>query len=422
MKRYSDYKATSLAWLTTIPKHWDIVRGKNLFKRLCRPVRAEDEIVTAFRDGTVTLRKNRREEGFTNALHEIGYQGIRKGDLVIHAMDGFAGAIGVSDSDGKSTPVYAVCQPIHDANPFYFARLLRRMALSGYIQALSRGIRERSTEFRYDQFANLSYPVPPREEQDAIVAFLEAKEAQINKFIASKRRMIELLKEQLNTTIEKSLKEEVAMQAKIGYFLDLLPGFAFSSENFTSNEDNIRLLRGINVSPNEIRWDETVRWNLNGSMKLKDYELRVGDIVFGMDRPWVGSGMRVAEIQESDLPCLLVQRVARLRAKKGLLQSYLKLLLSSRSYKAYFEPILTGISVPHISPSQIAGFRCSIPSLEKQESIVKCIEQKRHETKKAITLIEKEIALIEEYRASLIDTAATGKIDVRRGVASAVEV
>jgi len=76
-----------------------------------RPVRPEDEVVTCFRDGVVTLRKNRRVRGFTEAIYELGYQGIRRGDLVIHAMDAFAGAVGVSDSDGKGTPVYAVCQP-----------------------------------------------------------------------------------------------------------------------------------------------------------------------------------------------------------------------------------------------------------------------------------------------------------------------
>ena len=66
----------------------------------------DDGVVTCFRDGVVTLRKNRRLSGFTEAIFEFGYQGVQKGDLVIHAMDAFAGAIGVSDSDGKSTPVY----------------------------------------------------------------------------------------------------------------------------------------------------------------------------------------------------------------------------------------------------------------------------------------------------------------------------
>lgn len=74
---------------------------KNLYQKMQRPTSDTDEVVTCFRDGTVTLRKNRRTTGFTESLKEIGYQGIRKGDLVIHVMDAFAGSIGVSDSDGK---------------------------------------------------------------------------------------------------------------------------------------------------------------------------------------------------------------------------------------------------------------------------------------------------------------------------------
>ena len=93
---YEAYRDSGVDWIGTIPSTWDVQRAKWLFKRMDRAVRPDDDIVTCFRDGEVTLRNNRRTEGFTTALKEIGYQGIRKGDLVIHAMDAFAGAIGVS--------------------------------------------------------------------------------------------------------------------------------------------------------------------------------------------------------------------------------------------------------------------------------------------------------------------------------------
>lgn len=117
-------------------------RGGWLFKRMDRPVRDSDEVVTCFRDGTVTLRKNRRTDGFTESLQEIGYQGVRKGDLVIHQMDAFAGAAGVSDSNGKATPVYSVCQPSQHADSFYYAHIVREMARSRWILALARNSRK----------------------------------------------------------------------------------------------------------------------------------------------------------------------------------------------------------------------------------------------------------------------------------------
>ena len=146
-----EMKNSGVEWIGEIPKEWEMVRGKFLYQKMQRSVNEQDEIVTCFRDGMVTLRKNRRIIGFTEALKEIGYQGIKKGDLVIHVMDAFAGAIGVSDSDGKCTPVYNVCQAKSLLNNYYYAYLLRTMAKTNYIQSLYRGIRERSSDFRFEQ-------------------------------------------------------------------------------------------------------------------------------------------------------------------------------------------------------------------------------------------------------------------------------
>ena len=130
MERYKEYRKTSIPWLDVLPSHWNEKRAKYLFKRENRMPNEDDDVITCFRDGTVTLRKNRRTTGFTESLKEIGYQGIKKGDLVIHQMDAFAGATGVSDSDGKGTPVYSVCTPINnDALTSYYGKVVRLMGL-----------------------------------------------------------------------------------------------------------------------------------------------------------------------------------------------------------------------------------------------------------------------------------------------------
>ena len=74
-------------------------------------------------------------------------------------MDAFAGAIGVSDSDGKGTPVYSVCTALGDYNNHYYAYILREMAKRGFIQSLYRGIRERSSDFRFDVFGKQYLPI-----------------------------------------------------------------------------------------------------------------------------------------------------------------------------------------------------------------------------------------------------------------------
>ena len=117
---HTKLKQSGVSWIGEIPEHWEVKRAKNMFIRMAREVRDEDAVITCFRDGQVTLRKNRRVDGFTESLKEIGYQGIRKGDLVIHQMDAFAGSIGVSDSDGKGTPVYICLQPKGDCSNNYY--------------------------------------------------------------------------------------------------------------------------------------------------------------------------------------------------------------------------------------------------------------------------------------------------------------
>ena len=189
-----DYRLNcQLPWLRDIPSHWQVRRGKVLFQQISRPVTEKDGVITAFRDGVVTLRSNRRTEGFTEAIKEIGYQGIRKGDLIIHAMDAFAGAVGVSDADGKASPVYVVCRPRIQLNVHYYAYLLRHMAHANYILALAKGIRERSTDFRFSDFGSLSLPVPPLQEQDNIVQFLDRELAKIKSYAEIQKRLTGLL-------------------------------------------------------------------------------------------------------------------------------------------------------------------------------------------------------------------------------------
>ena len=207
-------KQTNIKWIKQIPQHWEEKRAKNIFVRMARPVREEDEVITCFRDGEVTLRKNRRTEGFTESFKEIGYQGIRKGDLVIHQMDAFAGSIGVSDSDGKGTPVYICLQPKIECNNVYYAHLLRVMAYSGYIKSLYRGIRERSSDFRYETFARLALPLPPLSEQEEIVAYLDEKTAKIDLLIDKELQQIDHIKDLKQTLIADVVTGKVDVTTK----------------------------------------------------------------------------------------------------------------------------------------------------------------------------------------------------------------
>lgn len=182
---------SAVKWIEQMPAHWKCIRGKYILKYMQKPVKDTDGVITCFRDGQVTLRSNRREDGFTMADKEIGYQGIDVGDLVVHGMDGFAGAIGISDSRGKASPVLNALDT--QQNKRYIMYYLRSMAYNEVFTAMSTGIRVRSCDLRWNKLSELLYPVPPIEEQHEIVVFIDQTLQGVNEIISDKQSQIDIL-------------------------------------------------------------------------------------------------------------------------------------------------------------------------------------------------------------------------------------
>lgn len=181
-------KDSGIEWIGEIPADWDIKRGKAILNLLEKPVKESDSVITCFRDGQVTLRSNRREDGFTFSLQEVGYQGIDVGDLVVHGMDGFAGAIGISDSRGKATPVLNVMDSTE--NKRYIMYYLRCMAFNGVFIALATGIRVRSCDTNWNKLKNLPYIVPSHSEQQEIVDYIDRRCFEVDDLIAKKTALL----------------------------------------------------------------------------------------------------------------------------------------------------------------------------------------------------------------------------------------
>ncbi|MFD7709724.1 restriction endonuclease subunit S [Streptomyces sp. NPDC059786] len=142
---------------------------RRLLIKVTRPAAADSGIITAYRDGQVTERGARRAEGYTlsGSLEPTG-QHVHVGDVVVHGLDGFAGAIGTSEADGNCSPVYHVCTP-RDGNAQFIGRLLRLLALQGYLGNFATSTRERAVDFRnWDLFGRIPVPVVPNPEQHEI--------------------------------------------------------------------------------------------------------------------------------------------------------------------------------------------------------------------------------------------------------------
>ena len=184
-------KDSGIEWVGDIPEGWDVKKGKYCLSYVQKPTRPDDDVITCFRDGEVTLRKNRREEGFTISLKEIGYQGIDKGDLIVHGMDGFAGAIGISDSRGKASPVLNVLDT--ENNKKYIMYYLRSLAFNGVFLALSTGIRVRTCDTNWGKLRELLYVLPSKDEQDDIVRFIDDRLNATDEIISQKQEQLAVL-------------------------------------------------------------------------------------------------------------------------------------------------------------------------------------------------------------------------------------
>ncbi len=430
--KYDSVKATGLEYIKQIPDHWEIKKGKWLFTKQERPVRKDDDIVTCFRDGQVTLRINRKTEGFTNALKEHGYQGIRKGDLVIHNMDAFAGAIGVSDSDGKSTPVYSVCSPRANSkiNNFYYAHFLRDLAKSGFIESLAKGIRERSTDFRFSDFGALILPLPPIEEQNRIVAFLYRKTTQIDKAISIKERQIELLKERrqilIHQAVTRGLNPNVKMKDSGVEWIGEIPehweikklrfvgttqngiskgaeyfGTGFPFVSYSDVYKNISLPISVDGLANSTEEDRNLFSVLEDDIFFTRTSETIQEIGF--------SSTCLTTIQDATFAGFLI----RFRPSKGILfKGFSKYYFSSHTHRAFFVKEMNLVIRASLSQELLKRLPVLIPPFKEQIAIASFIDEAVQKIVTAISCKEKEIEKLKEYKATLINSAVTGKIKV----------
>jgi type I restriction enzyme, S subunit len=159
-------------------------------------------------------------------------------------------------------------------------------------------------------------------------------------------------------------------EVELGAHSDLLPGFAFKSNRFTDNPNDIPLVKGANLHQGYIDWKSAKRWPISEFNEHNKFHLVADDIVLAMDRPWIDAGLKYSWIRPNEPKSLLVQRVARLRGINGLLSSYLRFVIGSREFTDYIKPIVTGVNVPHISGEQIKAFKFRLPPIDIQKRIV----------------------------------------------------
>ncbi len=424
-------KDSGIEWIGEIPEGWSIARGKHILTLLQRAVFPTDGVITCFRDGEVTLRSNRREDGFTVSLKEIGYQGIEPGDLVVHGMDGFAGSIGISDSRGKSSPVLVVLDSSQDKK--YLMYYLRSMAYNNVFLALSTGIRVRSCDLKWNKLADLLYLVPPIVEQHKLVSFLDEKCSEIDAMLSKTRSSIEEYKKLkqavITQAVTKGVRGEREMKDSGVEWIGEIPkewrktqlrhcatiksgitlGKSYSKDTVLIERPYLRV---ANVQGGYVDLNDLATIEVTPDEDLK-YRLHSGDVLMteGGDRDKLGRGcVWHGEIE----PCLHQNHVFAVQTNETiLLPEFLEYLTASDVGRSYFD--VTAIKTTNLactSSSKVLAFTIPLPPIEEQIEIVGFIKKRTLELNKLIMKKERLVQELESYKKSLIYEVVTGKREV----------
>ena len=399
------------AWIEEIPDGWRMVRASLAVTPVERPPLPEDEVVTCFRDGEVTLRSNRRTDGFTVSFQEIGYQHIEEGDLVIHSMDGGWGAIGVSDSDGKASPVvHAYRSEENDVK--FVAYVLRAMAYSGYLIAQTKGIRERSTQFDRKSFSNLYLPLPDLETQRHIADYLDKEISEMDALIEEFEGLVTSLASRRGVYLQSRFDPVITGDASLtmGTFAQISLGKTFQGEPPEGQEGAfpVNYVRAANIQPHgQLVLDEQTMYATQD--EVEKYTLKAGDVVVVEGGAGFGRSLTLQE----DLPGWIFQNhVIRLIPRPGWLGEFLDYTIRAHLYSGYIELQTVGATIPGLSSERAANLPVAFITLEEQQ---KRVIEAREELARMDALIEESTQLIENLKArktALITEVVTGRKEV----------
>ncbi|MEU8011795.1 hypothetical protein [Micromonospora parva] len=387
------------------------------------------------------VRRDSVTDDLPRAEDLSNYKICASGDLVLNRMRAFQGAIGISRERGLVSPDYLVLRPNRDVEARYLHHLFRSTWFVGEMVARLRGIGSteqgnvRTPRINAEDLGDIRVALPSLAEQQRIAGFLDAETARIDNLIALRIKQSEILRDRIAQVVDGVTAASadglsgIGIDAstedwgvgKLSRLCEIVPGFAFPSSEFLTDGTGMRLLRGINVTPGAISWREAVGWDIESFPVPERFHLRAGDLVVGMDRPWISEGMRISLISEMDLPALLLQRVACLRPRSAISMQYVYWALNSIHFRLSIESELTGVSVPHLSGEQIGSFTFRLPPSNLQREISEALAREAKQTHHLKETLAQQVSLLAERRAALITATVTGQIDVSTASGRGIE-
>lgn len=429
IKPYEKYKDSGIAWLGEIPENWEIKRIKYIFKE--QDKRSEtglEDLLSVSHYTGVTQKKDRVSDGelMTNARTLEGYKIVEEGDLVINIMLAWNGSLGISKFDGITSPAYCVYKSLIGGER-YFGYLFRTKNAQQEFKKQSTGIIESRLRLYTDKFFNIKTAIPTISEQTAIANFLDYKTAKIDRFIFKKKQLIKLLNEQkaaiINDAVTKGQNPNAKMKPSGIEWLGEIPehwevrkikslgnaiiGLTYSPLELTDEGKGTLVLRSSNVQNAKITYDDCVYVTTKIPEKKRTIK---GDILICSRN---GSVRLIGKNAIIDEKASGQSFGAFMTIFRSSYFEYLHYFFNSASFKAQ-SGLFSTSTINQLTTGILNNILVAIPlDIKEQKLVVSHIEKEASIINKTIATIEKEIALVQEYRTALIAEAVTGKIDVR---------
>lgn len=409
------------------PVRWPLIRGKQLFQEIDeRSKDGTEELLSVSHITGITPRSQKNVTMF-QAESLVGYKLCKIGDIAANTMWTWQGAIGVSKFAGVVSPAYNVYRPKSDIfNPRYLDTLLRERQLVDVYHSLSTGIRPSRLRLYPDVFLTIKLPVPPREEQDQIVRFLDWKVSSINKLINIKKNMIALLENRkksiINGVLAGGASNSVCKESVIEGLLTIPTTWDERPLKFyaSSNDESLSSRTPSNYEFNYIDISTTGFRKLKKEPVCTTFEeapsrarriVREGDTILSTVRTYLKAILYIDNTKDGNV---VSTGFAVLRPKDGVYPPLLSYALSCDYFINAVIRYSIGVSYPAINDKKLLSLKLALPkSYDEQVKVYEQIMALTESTDITIEYLQDMVNSLQDLKARLISDTVTGKIDVR---------
>ena len=417
LSAYSVYKGTDVPWLSELPAHWEVRRGKSLLVPVdIRSASGIEELLTVSARHGVIPRTTAKVTMF-KAESYVGYKMCWPGDLVINSLWAWAHGLGVSRHHGIVSSAYGVYRPLASVDSRFLHMLVRSIPFQWELQVRSKGIWISRLQLTDEAFLGAPIPLPPADEQLAIVRYLDNVEERVRGYVGAKERLIGLLEEEkqaiINQAVTRGLDSSVRLKASGVEWLGDVPGhweISRVKSEFLSLNRRRRPLSAVDRGAMTQR-----RYDYYGASGVID---KVEDYLFDDELLLVAEDG--ANLVLRNLPLAIIARgkfwvnnhAHILKPQRGNLE-----YLASVMERLNYSPWISGAAQPKLTQDRLMRIAIAVPPKQEQDEIIADTRARTEGLTAGIVRARRQIELLEEYRTRLIADVVTGKLDVREAAA-----